>query len=119
MIFIIGFYIICKVKSFNHGSVSLIYSSRRFKMPENIAEVPRLLPPVLTLIYSCAQISKNSMDHLKDLSSSVMLDPFANNNMYFPPTFVSTDNNFNTSQDLLENKYRFIEACKRLNCTTA
>jgi hypothetical protein len=47
-----GPYITAEVMTFNHGSIGLLYTSPRLKMPENIGEVPRLLPPVLTLIYT-------------------------------------------------------------------
>lgn len=45
-----GLYIAVEIMTFNHGSIGLLYSSPRLKMPESIGEVPFLLPPVLALV---------------------------------------------------------------------
>lgn len=56
--------------SFNKGSIALISSSERLKMPESIKQIPALLPPVLALVYNCTQAIKSIVDYIDDISSS-------------------------------------------------
>lgn len=68
------------------GSVALLSSSGRFKMPEAINEVPSFLPPVLAVVYNCAQIMKRTSSHLEEISSAVTFTkPKAKPS--FPPCF--------------------------------
>ncbi|KAI9256988.1 hypothetical protein EDC94DRAFT_614972 [Helicostylum pulchrum] len=55
-----GPYITAEIMTFNHGSIGLLYTSTHLKMPENLHKVPYLLPPVLTLVYNCTQVIKNT-----------------------------------------------------------
>lgn len=57
----IGSFITAEVMTFAKGSVGVLFSSSRLKMPENISEVPALLPPVLALVYNCTLIIKHSI----------------------------------------------------------
>ncbi|KAG1369283.1 hypothetical protein G6F61_012462 [Rhizopus arrhizus] len=91
-VIISGPYITAEVMTFNHGSIGLLYTSPRLKMPENIDEVPRLLPPALTLMYNCAQVIKNTAQFLRKNAASVNLNPFSNADYFFPPSFVSEKN---------------------------
>lgn len=68
-------------------SMGALYSSPRLKMPENIAEIPRLLPPVLALVYNCSLIMKKTVQFLVDTAASVNLDPFANSEHFFPDAY--------------------------------
>lgn len=61
-----GPYITVEIMTFNHGSIGLLNSSPRLKMPESIREVPYLLPSVLALVYNCAQVIKNTAQFLKN-----------------------------------------------------
>ena len=75
--------------SFKKGSVALISSSERLKMPESIKQIPALLPPVLALVYNCTQAIKSTVNYIDDVSSSFSLNrnPAANLG-FFPPCFV-------------------------------
>ncbi|KAI9481639.1 MAG: hypothetical protein EXX96DRAFT_538817 [Benjaminiella poitrasii] len=84
-----GPYITAGIMTFSHGSVGLLYTSPRLKMPKNIGEVPRLLPPVLTLVYNCTQVIKNTAQFLRENVISVNLDLFSNIDYYFSPSFVT------------------------------
>ncbi|KAL0138993.1 hypothetical protein V8B55DRAFT_1519821, partial [Mucor lusitanicus] len=55
-----GSFITAQVMTFTKGSVGLLLSSPRLKMPQNVSEVPALLPPILALVYNCTLIIKNS-----------------------------------------------------------
>ncbi|KAI7902077.1 uncharacterized protein BX663DRAFT_511671 [Cokeromyces recurvatus] len=80
-----GMYISGLVMTFNNGSVSLISRSRRMKMPETVAEIPLLLPPVLKLIYNASQTMKGTIDFIKEIFLNVSLDEL--DVPYFPPCF--------------------------------
>lgn len=75
--------------SFKKGSVALISSSERLKMPESIKQTPALLPPVLALVYNCTKVIKSTVNYIDDVSSSFSLNhnPAANL-AFFPPCFV-------------------------------
>ncbi|CAO3699549.1 unnamed protein product [Rhizopus stolonifer] len=85
-----GMYISAQVMTCNKGSVALVGTSQRYHMPESLTEVPKLLPPVLKLVYNCAMVIKSTTSHLKAISSSVSLDE--GSEVYFPPYFVAGDN---------------------------
>lgn len=74
------------------GSVALLSSSGGFKMPEAINEVPSFLPPVLAIVYNCAQIMKRTSSHLEEISSAFTLTkPKAKPSL--PPCFFAGQNN--------------------------
>ncbi|CAO3645400.1 unnamed protein product [Mucor hiemalis] len=83
-----GPFITAQVMTFTKGSVGILFTSPRLKMPESINQIPALLPPVLALIYNCALIVKETAQLLQDESSNVNLDPFKNTNYFFPDSFV-------------------------------
>lgn len=83
-----GPYITVEIMTFGHGSVGQLYTSPRLKMPESIGEVPRLLPPALSLIYNYAQVIKNTSQFLGKNIDEVNLNPFSNIDYFFPPSFV-------------------------------
>lgn len=79
--------------SFPKGSIGLVSSSKRLKMPTSVNEVPRFLPPVLHLIYNSSQIIKSTKEHLEKISGIVSLGQLAPcEEKYFPPTFVFSSN---------------------------
>lgn len=79
--------------SFSKGSIGLVSSSQRLKMPSSVNEIPRFLPPVLHLIYNCSQIIKSTKEHLENISGIVSLGQLAPcEGKYFPPTFLPNSN---------------------------
>ncbi|KAI9030033.1 hypothetical protein CLU79DRAFT_802601 [Phycomyces nitens] len=70
------------------GSTSLITRSKRLRFPETVADIPRLLPLVLKLVFNAAQIIKGTINTVKEASTSVCLDN-DNDLPYFPPCYVS------------------------------
>ncbi|KAG1041752.1 hypothetical protein G6F43_012043 [Rhizopus delemar] len=88
-----GPYITVEIMTFGHGSVGLLYTSPRLKMPESIGEMPRLLPPALSLIYNYAQVIKNTSQFLGKNTAEVNLNPFSNIDYFFPPSFVPGTSN--------------------------
>ncbi|KAI8643104.1 hypothetical protein BD408DRAFT_465276, partial [Parasitella parasitica] len=72
--------------SFNNGSMSLLSISDRLHMPESICEIPRLLPPVLNLIYNLNKVLKSTANELKEMNSSVSIEPKIKFSL--PPCFV-------------------------------
>ncbi|CEP16604.1 hypothetical protein [Parasitella parasitica] len=72
------------------GSTSLITRSKRLRLPETVADIPRLLPLVLKLIFNAAQIVKGTMNTIKEASISVCLDN-DNDLPFFPPCYVSSN----------------------------
>lgn len=92
-ILISGNYITAKAMSFSKGSIGLVSSSQRLKMPSSVNEIPRFLPPVLHLIYNCSQIIKSTKEHLENISGIVSLGQLAPcEGKYFPPTFLPNSN---------------------------
>ncbi|CAO3691205.1 unnamed protein product [Rhizopus stolonifer] len=88
-IIISGNYITAKAMSFSKGSIGLVSSSQRLKIPSSVNEIPRFLPPVLHLIYNCSQIIKSTKKHLERISGTVSLVQLAScEEKYFPPAFV-------------------------------
>ncbi|KAL0073762.1 hypothetical protein F4703DRAFT_1745744 [Phycomyces blakesleeanus] len=83
-----GSFITAQVMTFTKGSVGILFFSPRLKMPENISQVPALLPPILTLVYNCTLIIKETAQLLKDESTHVNLNPFKNSDYFFPNSFV-------------------------------
>ncbi|RCH84014.1 hypothetical protein CU097_008374, partial [Rhizopus azygosporus] len=82
-----GMYIAAQVMTCNKGYVALVGTSQRYHMPESSAEVPKLLPPVLKLVYNYAMVIESTTSRLKAISSSVSLDKGPK--VYFPPCFVA------------------------------
>ncbi|KAI9468474.1 MAG: hypothetical protein EXX96DRAFT_513026 [Benjaminiella poitrasii] len=82
-----GSFIIAQALTFTKGSVGILFSSPRLKMPENISQVPALLPPILALVYNCTLIIKETVQLLKDESTHVNLNPFKNSDYFFPDSF--------------------------------
>lgn len=72
----IGSFITAQVMAFTKGSVGILFSSPRLKMPENINQIPALLPPILALVYNCTLIVKETAQLLKDESTQINLDSF-------------------------------------------
>ncbi|KAI9483729.1 MAG: hypothetical protein EXX96DRAFT_632359 [Benjaminiella poitrasii] len=72
------------------GSTSLITRSKRLRLPETVADIPRLLPLVLKLIFNAAQTVKGTMNTIKEASTSVCLDN-DNDLPFFPPCYVSSN----------------------------
>ncbi|KAL9538841.1 hypothetical protein MBANPS3_010643 [Mucor bainieri] len=89
---LLGPYISAEVMTFK-GCVGVLYSSPRLKMPENIAEIPRLLPPVLALVFNCSIIMKETVQFLVGTAASVNLDPFANSEYFFPDAYIPSMSN--------------------------
>lgn len=71
----------------DRGSVALLVTTKRLKMPESIEEVPALLPPVLNLVYSHAQTIKKTAEYIDDVSTSVSFGPNSELTL-IPPCFV-------------------------------
>ncbi|CEG67343.1 hypothetical protein RMATCC62417_03787 [Rhizopus microsporus] len=71
-------------------STSLITRSKRLRLPETVADIPRLLPLVLKLVFNAAQIVKGSMNTIKEASTSVCLDN-DNDLPFFSPCYVSSN----------------------------
>lgn len=69
---------------FDRGSVALLVTTKRLKMPESI-EVPALLPPVLNLVYGHAQTIKKTAEYIEDVSTSVSFG--SNSELTLPPCF--------------------------------
>ncbi|KAI8885955.1 hypothetical protein K501DRAFT_293083 [Backusella circina FSU 941] len=86
-----GFNISGLLMTHDRGSISMIKSTERLHMPESVAEIARLLPPVLKLVYNCAQVMSETTNFINDVASSVALDN--NELIYFPPCFVSAEIN--------------------------
>jgi len=84
----IGSFITAQVMTFTKGSVGILFSSPRLKMPENISQIPALLPPILALVYNCTLIVKETAQLLKDESTQINLDPFESSDYFFPNSFV-------------------------------
>lgn len=84
----IGSFITAQVMTFTKGSVGILFSSPRLKMPENISQIPALLPPILALVYNCTLIIKETAQLLKDESRHINLNPFRNSDYFFPDSFV-------------------------------
>lgn len=59
-------------------------------MPETVSEIPRLLPPVLNLVYNLNRVMKSTVDQLKDMNSSVFIEP--ETKFFLPPCFVPVAN---------------------------
>lgn len=93
--------------SFSKGSVGLIYRSPRLKMPERIAEIPGLLPPVLTLIYNAAMIIKNTTLYIRASSSYMALASFNKIDSVFFPHFLSGVDCKNRKRKLLKEDYLY------------
>ncbi|CEP16821.1 hypothetical protein [Parasitella parasitica] len=55
----------------HRGTVALLVTTKRLKMPESIEEVPALLPPVFNLVYTHAQTIKRTAAYIDDVSTSV------------------------------------------------
>lgn len=83
-------YLSALVMTFKNGSTSLISRSKRFKMPENVAEIPSLLPPILKLIYNMSIAVKETISFIKGKSSMVNLEEVEKT--YLPPGFTPTNN---------------------------
>lgn len=84
----VGSFITAQVMTFTKGSVGILFPSPRLKMPENISQIPALLPPILALVYNCTLIVKETAQLLKDESTQINLDPFKNSDDFFPNSFV-------------------------------
>ncbi|KAL7329115.1 hypothetical protein PS15p_207272 [Mucor circinelloides] len=89
-----GSFITVQVMTFTKGSVGILFSSPRLKMPENISQIPALLPPILALVYNCTLIVKETAQLLKDESTQINLDPFENSDYFFPNSFVPSQKTF-------------------------
>lgn len=76
--------------TFDKGSVSLVSTSRRYRMPESVADIPRLLPPILKLVYNWAKVIEGTSQYIRSVSSTVRLDD--DEEVYFPPCFVTENN---------------------------
>ncbi|KAG0932794.1 hypothetical protein G6F30_010571 [Rhizopus arrhizus] len=87
----IGFNISGLLMTHDRGSIAMIKSTERLHMPESVAEIARLLPPVLKLVYNCAQVMRETTNFINDIASSVALDN--NELIYFPPCFVAAEIN--------------------------
>lgn len=71
----------------DRGSVALLVTTERLKMPESIEEIPALLPPVLNLVYNHAQTIKKTALYIDDVSSSVSFGS-KSEPTFIPPCFV-------------------------------
>lgn len=89
--FMIGFNISGLLMTHDRGSIAMIKSTERLHMPESVAEIARLLPLVLKLVYNCAQVMRETTNFINDVASSVALDN--NGLIYFPPCFVAAEIN--------------------------
>ncbi|KAI8095394.1 hypothetical protein BDF21DRAFT_488949 [Thamnidium elegans] len=82
-----GMWIVGLKMKLDRGSVALLVTTKRLKMPESIEEVPALLPPVLNLVYSHAQTIKKTAEYIDDVSTSVSFGPNSELTL-IPPCFV-------------------------------
>ncbi|KAI8982405.1 hypothetical protein BDF20DRAFT_866742 [Mycotypha africana] len=89
VIAISGTYISAQIMTCDKGSVALVGTSRRYHMPESVAEIPKRLPPVLKLVYNCAMAIQSTTNHLKAISASISLNE--GSEVYFPPCFLAGD----------------------------
>lgn len=55
-------------------------------MPETATEIPRLLPPVLNLVYNINKVIEATVNELKEMNSSVFIEPEIKSSL--PPCFV-------------------------------
>ncbi|KAI8364083.1 hypothetical protein BD560DRAFT_373425 [Blakeslea trispora] len=90
-IIISGMSITAQVMSFENGSISLLSRSPRLQMPSSVKEIPRLLPPVLSLIYNLNQVVLSTINVIDDVCSSVMVRP--SEDVFFFPCFVPNSAN--------------------------
>lgn len=97
--FAIGCYITAQVMTFTKGFVGILHSSSRLKMPQKISEMPGLLPPVLTLVYNCTLIMRDTAQVLEDNCKRVNLDPFKNSGYFFPDSFLPESKTNKTTVD--------------------
>lgn len=67
----------------------MIRRTERLHMPEAVIEIAHLLPPVLKLVYNCAQVMRESTNFITDVAYSVALDN--NEPSFFAPCFVATE----------------------------
>ncbi|CAO3650340.1 unnamed protein product [Mucor hiemalis] len=74
----------------NKGSISLLTTSDRFHMSKTVSEIPRLLSPVVNLVYNLNRVLKSTVDQLKDMNSSVFIEP--ETKFFLPPCFVPAAN---------------------------
>lgn len=89
LIYVIGLNLTILLMTFR-GSTSLITRSKRLRLPETVADIPRLLPFVLKLVFNAAQIVKGTMNTIKEASNFVCLDN-DNDLLFFPPCYVSSN----------------------------
>ncbi|KAI8068841.1 hypothetical protein BDF21DRAFT_465813 [Thamnidium elegans] len=93
----LGFNLTALLMTFK-GSTSLITRSKRISLPQNVTDIPRLLPIALKLVYNASQTVKGTMDTIKKASASVILDE--NDDLpYFPPCHISTNKRKNPEEN--------------------
>lgn len=79
-----GHYISAMVMDFRHGSTALLTTSKRFKMPESLEEIPLLLPHVLKLLYNCSLITRSTVASIKLSTNTFNEDEEGH---FLPPCF--------------------------------
>jgi hypothetical protein len=73
------------IMTFKHGSIGLIYSSNRIKMPTTIKEISRLLPRALKIAYNSARAIKDTIRYLDTACEDDQ--ERIEEQLYFPPSF--------------------------------
>jgi hypothetical protein len=63
-------------------------------MPESVADVPRLLPPAIKLVYNWAKIIGGTCQYIRSVSSIVALED-NDDQVCFPPCFVAENSSGN------------------------
>lgn len=79
------------------GFTSLITRSKKISLPQNVADIPRLLPLALKLVYNASQIVKGTVDTIKKASASVILDE--NDDLPYFPRHISTNKRENPEEE--------------------
>ncbi|CEG84330.1 hypothetical protein RMATCC62417_18149 [Rhizopus microsporus] len=69
---------------------TLITRSKRLRLPETVADTPRLLPLVLKLVFNAAQIVKGTINTIKEATMSVCLDN-GNDLPFSSPCYVNSN----------------------------
>lgn len=65
--FVIGFNISGLLMTHDRGSIAMIKSTERLHTPKSATEIAHLLPPILKLVYNCAQVMRETINFINDL----------------------------------------------------
>lgn len=77
---------------------SLITKLKRISLTQNVADIPRLLPLALKLVYNASQNIKGTMDTIQKIPSFVILDT-KDDLTYFSSCHISTNKRKSTEEN--------------------